>query len=730
MNLRLIGKSAPDAEEQRLLERFRSEIYEDAFSGDEKEDFSVILKRVGTSQKKDDKGVDIQTYIVLSQEKGRVLGGLVADWYPACNSLEIIYLVVHPDYRGKGYGSKLLDKGMPLIQECTGQIACTYFESENPFYPGNQPNPDRMAFFAKNGAMRIPIDYVQPPLSLEQGFAYNLRLFCFPQYAQNVKRHRDGSRRLPDDSLIQFLRCFYDGLKKNARDETKLKDELEKMECQIGVVMDEKEMVHLDSIQETSQFHIERMSIATHFSYTPARSDGKLPFDTHECPTFFSYETDLMDYSRQGESRPFKTRFQMLMEDVELRAPLFYEFTSEGQSCFRIPERKVIKVDISLNWSYRKASPLVPMLHVVVCPSRSGSFFTEQEAIRFITAFGSRQEQYRCMDVQGEIRYEPWGGFFVIDKDSQDVPLLEWIRCKLNLPGILKATHAGISELDLSGLNAVLKNGKYGLLYKNSKKQSAFESFKSEITKKTPWNKVLCGIILGIFDYDRMNTAEIYDTIRPMVERPQSFMVLLRGHLIKIKGVEPGEDYERVENILISPYLLVPSTALAYNGLLLDYCDEEVASVEKDLTAASQKSFIRKANEDMDYFSKSQMIQRKCSVISDTLSANFLQEVFQYESEREILTAGNRQRGLTDRALALQEKIGSTKKEADHLYKEFQRGVDMNQSMLLLVLAILQVVTGLLTSGKNWWVLLAISIVLSILFLLKGRRFLDKTRKG
>ena len=104
----------------------------------------------------------------------------------------------------------------------------------------------------------------------------------------------------------------------------------------------------------------------------------------------------------------------------------------------------------------------------------------------------------------------------------------------------------GITELDIAG---VLKPDGTRLF-------SSFEQFRrSALNDKepdeSPWNMAFCGLILGIFDFMRMNSAEISDTIKPIAVRRDSFIVLCRGHLMKVKFDESTED--QTANILVSP---------------------------------------------------------------------------------------------------------------------------------------------------------------------------------
>jgi hypothetical protein len=138
----------------------------------------------------------------------------------------------------------------------------------------------------------------------------------------------------------------------------------------------------------------------------------------------------------------------------------------------------------------------------------------------------------------------------------------------------------------------------------------------------------LCGIILGIFDFNRMDDDEIFDTIQPIVQSDSSFMVLCRGTLFKISEVD--EIMESVSNrIIVNPYLLVPNMVLAFNEYVLKETKNEIDKV----LDPNQKTNSREL----------ETCQRK---VRNVLNVQYLRDIFQYPSEKEIVETGNSQRGV------------------------------------------------------------------------------------
>jgi len=144
------------------------------------------------------------------------------------------------------------------------------------------------------------------------------------------------------------------------------------------------------------------------------------------------------------------------------------------------------------------------------------------------------------------------------------------------------------------------------------------------------FSKALCGIILGIFDFNRMDDEEIFDTIQPIVQAETTFMVLCRGTLFKIS--DKDEIMESVSNhIIVSPYLLVPNMVLSFNEFILMEAKNEI-----DLFLDPKQN---KGLKELEIF------QRK---VRQILNVQYLRDIFQYPSEKEIVDNGNSQRGISN----------------------------------------------------------------------------------
>ena len=702
-----------------FLDSFRKKIYEFAFPDpNEVEPFDKIEGRIFNPESA------LGTLVVLAIEDGEVYGGLIADWYSGCRSIEIIYIAVSKEFTRRGLGSRLLNEGTRLICDSLGgNIKCVYAEVENPFtayVPTGSIDPvSRLKFFSTQGARRVPIDYIQPPLEKGKGYANNLFLICFPAFS---KCGEDG---IATKDLSAFLQSFYDGLEENASDDPeKFRETRDQLLQQVADASDYEDKVIFDHILEEPSFKIYNATVGSHYLIDVQEDSCELSRDRFQpCPYFNSYESDLLNYRHQTGHRPLYTHHAVLQENVRLLLPKCYEYSSEGLTYFRLCGRSVINVDISLNWTYNALSGKY-MAHLSMSPvyGEQSDYFTELDFIRLVAGFGSRQERYRCMSDDGRIYTADriWECFKIEIPGFEPIGLVDWMKKTLGIDVDFIYQGTGFSDINLAGLKDICGKNVF----------RDFDSFRSKILDpKGPdaafqWNKVMCGIILGIFDFNRMMSSEIFDTIRPIVQRKISFAVLNRGHLHEI-SYSTDMLNNRDEDLLSSPYILIPSAALAFNESLLDGNVSLLDTLSKEET---QFSFRRYKKSDNAFYSRSREIQRVLKKVKRSLNEEYLREIFQYISEKEILEVGSVERGLNFAMDTLEKRIEDFKDTRDSYLDEYKNGFEMNQNMILLVLAILQVVTAILSQSK-WWIIVAVSMALVIVFYLYGRVHIRKNRK-
>ena len=605
--MKLIVDSKSYSEQVLLINSFK-EIYISAFPDiNEREDFDVILQRVFWNKQPNEP----HSILILTATDGKnpeVTGGLIADWYENSKAIHLIYLVIAEKFRGKGIAKKLVNEGVTAIKQWIEkekkiEIRNVFFESNNPEKTKND-NFDtiaRLEIFSQFGAKWINIPYIQPALDTKKREVDNLFLLSFTQF--NVK-----GDKIPEIEIIAFLKDLYLSLGQTDKNKSfvRMQKALEKLINTDGDI-------ELQYIPETSFYKFCKSSVTWHFV-----QENKYQIETSLNNPFSSFEKDLLNFHNQKlKEPPFNSVFKVLFQNAKIIFPAEYSYISEGRKHTKTTKTDRIELEINLSISYTKIEISDKTIWHVTFTPKKNHYFTECDLIKLSTMFGSSQEQSTVKDnlkitIENEnlIGIKPDElisrlGF--AEKDSQ-----------------LKNLQTGIIQIETSELDAIQKinfNDFFKIFRNKSKSEIENDSLKQ-------FSKTLCGIILGIFDFNRMDYDEIFDTIQPIVQAESSFIVLCRGTLFKIS--EEDEIMESVSNhVVVSPYLLVPNMVLAYNEFILMQAKNEIDS---SLKPGQNKSF--KALETS---------QRK---VRNILNVQYLSNIFQYPSEKEIVEFGNSQRGI------------------------------------------------------------------------------------
>ena len=650
------GKSL--AKYKDLLLEYEQKIFINAFPDpDERESFvEDIIPRI-----EDSENTLLRTYCTIAvDDTNAIVGGLVADWYPGCGSLELIYIAVDPSRRKEKIGKKILNNGIELIQKALEEkqetVKAIFLEVDIPttvMEAANSMNPiDRLKVWDAWGAKRIPINYTQPPLSKGKQPVSNLMLMCLTGHGTQIEES------IPADTLKDFLFDFYKGL------DAEGSEYLEQMCEDIDIITEDNE-VEIFPLEEIPSALISNSVVTTHFSVL-GKAGVKLP---DICNSFNSYECDLMNYTNQ-KSRPFKTKFVKLLKGITIQMPSFYSYTSEGVTNYRLSLNTELKADISISMSIAADKDIHPIAHVTILPCE-GENFNNLDYLKFITNFGSKQEQYKA---SSPIKFKYYDQYLTYEE------LLDRIL-KMDAPGKIEIVGEGATQFDITGMQPC-EDGEYeeGDFDIEDFFTTRFEP-EGEI-KNSLINRMLCGLILGIFDYNRMNEAEIEDTIRPIVKASDSFFVACRGHIFKIEEAENPVSDEYAK-ILISPYLLVPSTTLAFNGLALQECEKLIQEATKNRFSPNLISIIQRAEV--------------------VLNVEYIEDIFQYNSEIEIIREGKRQRCMDIRYSKLNRQIEIIKKRT-------HKSSDIIMEALLAILAIFGVIEAF-SKGLEWNAFFVLMIV-------------------
>lgn len=605
--MKLIVDSKSYSEQVLLINSFK-EIYISAFPDiNEREDFEVILQRVFWN-KQPNEPHSILILTATDDKNPEVTGGLIADWYENSKAIHLIYLVTAEKFRGKGIAKKLINEGVTAIKQWIEkekkiEIRNVFFESNNPEKTKND-NFDtiaRLEIFSQFGAKWINIPYVQPALDTKKREVDNLFLLSFTQF--NVK-----GDKIPEIEIIAFLKDLYLSLGQTDKNKSFVR-----MQKALEKLMNTDGDIELQHIPETSFYKFCKSSVTWHFV-----QENKYQIDTSLNNPFSSFEKDLLNFHNQKlKEPPFNSVFKVLYQNAKIIFPAEYSYTSEGRKHTKTTKTDRIELEINLSISYTKIEISDKTIWHVTFTPKKNHYFTECDLIKLSTMFGSSQEQSTVKDnLKITIENENLIGI----KPDELISRLGFAEKDSRLENL----QTGIIQIETTELDAIQKinfNDFFKIFRNKSKSEIENDSLKQ-------FSKTLCGIILGIFDFNRMDYDEIFDTIQPIVPAESSFIVLCRGTLFKIS--EEDEIMESVSNhVVVSPYLLVPNMVLAYNEFILMQAKNEIDS---SLKPGQNKSF--KALETS---------QRK---VRNILNVQYLSNIFQYPSEKEIVEFGNSQRGI------------------------------------------------------------------------------------
>jgi len=644
-----------------LVTEFRS-MYEVGFpDANERESFELILERVREETESDQP----HTVIILSL-KGRstVRGGIIADWYAGSGALHLTYLIVDPLHRKQGTATELINKGIPTIikwiDKARGvKIKNVFFESNNPFktITDNFNPTDRLNIFARMGAKYINIPYVQPALEKGKESVDSLLLLSFTQF-------NETGDRIPARDILAFLTEFYKGLGINAENLV-----YAKMDYSLSITQDKDGFVQLESLMEEARYSFDKVSVTWH--YMEMKDKNVYKPVCPKCDHFFSFETDLLNYQNQ-KNPPFATCFDQYFDNIELIFPASYLYTSEGASHVKLAVKRNLKISVSVSYTtIHKTGER--MFHVTFSPSKDETF-SELDIIKLSEPFGSKQEG--CLfDDKIKLR--------VVGKETTVDGFLRSLKsCDPNARYVNQ--QAGIVQMDIENS---LKN--------LDDSDSFFDTFKAPDEKAISgkmvgFSNALCGIILGIYDFDRMGEEEILDTIRPILVCRDSFSVVYRGLLLRI--CRKDDIMKKLSGtVIVLPYLLIPNMVLTYNEYVLSKAMGILESLDS-----------LKGNSITD-------IENKHIQINDILGYKYLQNVFQYPSEKKIIKDGNIQHGIDDIYSTIQKRSNLLKETITKKRKNRTNRTGAILNALLVCIPMVQL-TGLLPRSiiESWWVLLFI----------------------
>lgn len=604
--------------------RFRK-LYESGFPDpNEREEFETILNRVSGS-KSTTEPHSVLIITTSDENSNEVTGGQIADWYEKSRCIHLTYIIIAENQRKKGIARTLIGNGIPMLikkirREHHIEINNVFFESNIPWKTKKENDnfdpEQRLATFSHLGAKWIDIPYVQPALDPRKEKADNMFLLSFPQF------NLHGSE-LECKEISGFLDELYQGLGMDQLDQNK---ELQAMNSRLAEIQDKRERIRLEQIPFTARmlsdmtekpsFKFEKATVTIHFMENDVATK-----EIAHCNYFSSFERDLFNFQNQ-KNQPIGSAMVCSEVPVTLSFPQNYKYSSEGVSYRMCTERTLVPAYLGLSYSQIYGSGK-RIWHLTVKPE-ANAYFTEYDIIKMVSFFGSSQEENTLTSrIKIIMNNHPYSLEEVIIKLGNNRS-----KTKLSCLG------TGIIQIDTLPLvksSPGATDDFYGL-FLNSNRGKIKNNIK-------PFAQIICGIVLGIFDFVRMDDDEIYDTIQPVKNDENSMVILCRGNMLNISS--GNEIMETVSNnIMVSPYLLIPSLVLAFNDYILS---EAKALVDRSLVISGKQSF--------------KDLEKNMKKINKSLNHSYLDDLFHYSSENKIITIGIQQRGLSYLKTNIQERI-------------------------------------------------------------------------
>ena len=366
--------------------------------------------------------------------------------------------------------------------------------------------------------------------------------------------------------------------------------------------------------------------------------------------------------SRYQKKAPFQTHglTPHCPKRMTMIFPEKLEYTSEGRRETLYFKRREIDIKVYTaitNFQFRKTS----VFSIVVQPSDS---FSELDLIKLSSLFGSKQEDSTLL---GSIRFSFEGKLLGLSALVEYLfsPIVAIKTDWRNVTSSLQISSKTIDGIEWPGYLKLIHEsfGNDGQAVSNFK--TTYE--KNEASEY--FSNMMCGMILGIFDFERMGFEEVLDTIKPIKSTETSALIMNRSNLLFFSSEDSVFNAVR-DTIGISPYLIIPNIVLAFDESLLSNGYQILVHAIQGprLKTASAVRILRDIEKELTFE---------------------LPHVFQYETEKSILQFGYEERNLNE----IRREIESLKIDLD---KRIDRGYNMRRNYFELIITFLLIVVSFL----------------------------------
>ena len=640
---------------------------------------------------------------------GELLGGIVFEHYRASRCGLLTYLVIRPEHRRQGHSRRLARRALEILRaeaDAVGEpLHAVFAEAENPKIVEEHDGgvaAKRLDAFSRLGARWIDIPYVQPQLQGGSARSRHLLLLAM-NTADEGADHLDG--RVVRDFLHEFYRAL--GVEKPDAD----------ADFAAMATALRPPRLRLESLPsawhgELPILDLEEVSVCLHFVEQPKLPASRTVYS--RCPDMGSMELDLLAYRyRDEKDQPFNSQCETHGRlEIEILFPKHFSYSSEGRSevLEAAATRRRAEGVVSSTRFLRSG---IRIWHLVLTP-RQGETFSELDIIKLIHLYDGRNEH---TELWKKIRFRLATDDAPISQTSPEFDaadlLLELCRARQveDLPKLDRAARpkAGTIQV-ITGREPIANISHADLLETMRKARSSDDATSHEqmsdwVEAKREEFQVLsayCGLVTGIFDFAEIGEEEILDTLEPTFPQAGNLLRIHRGTLISLA------EHDRVleecrASVGISPYLILPHAVLLHNEALVDRVDAAFEEVLNNAEASLTELEAAYHEADRD------------------LNRLYLQNVFNYVTERVLYDKGGLARGSDDKLMETRAKMLELDTRIRSVWDSRQDWGQMLIQMLLTLISIFQL-KGLLfelrglkdNSLEGWIALVALGLALVI----------------
>jgi GNAT superfamily N-acetyltransferase len=641
----------------------------------------------------EDSGTQVHAFVAglnLGEPTRRQIAGLAfVELYrkSACGLLS--YVAVDPEFRRRRLGRTLVSRGVEALRQDSRELRrplrAVFAEVHDPdaaksfSYDDVMDRAERMSFFARIGARRVPIPYVQPALAPGHERGRALQLIAL--------RNDPEERTLPSAVIRDFLSELYElseGNSSPADPEFRAMTE--------ALATDSLRLGPLNAISEESAFEIERYGISFEFV---TRGD---PMDALPPPAeqFASFEDDVVAYAFQERtpftSRPIHVPDPCRQVDIEFASEV--QLVSEGRTCSLIaedvaPGARRVCAQVRASWTRFWTGITVWHLVLTPRPGSTAAALNEYDVIKLAKHWSGGE------DLKG-----PFGGNgaestlrFVNGERSWTLRELACAVIGEELGGELP--RAGIIQLITGDENPGAWREAWQAIRAAREEPPIDISFPFTSDEQRVLVESIAGVIQALIDFREVDDAELRDVVAGMDVGEDGMQGVHKGTLLYMAASDRTWDVSKM-SYGVSPYLLLPHALLLHNEEVLRAAaagvrDERTVMKARvrsqaELTGLLERDRLRRfvrmplhalqvaRTAALGVRAQRKKLREIRWRLRVALQRDYLPNVFHYPNERRIYEMGETSRGLA----ALAQELGETLQEFD---ARWESGASMRRTV-------------------------------------------------